>query len=123
MQHLTALERTILVAAAADIQRLSQGESSYTRDGWRQRVAREEALQGIVKLDAPRWLNCETASDPSLRMQLSRSYLSLQQRGLAVRVVGGYRGTRATHLRITPEGMALAAELSKATTEATTDAP
>jgi hypothetical protein len=77
-----------------------------------------EARQGIVPLDPSRWLGRPpTASEATL---FCRSYAALERRGFVARLAG--MGGRTTHLKLTPEGERIAAELLNPT-EGRSDAP
>ena len=61
MKHeLSSVEKTILLAAVRDLQRLRRGkalEGMHRTDGWfRLQEAVQDAKRGLVKLDAARWL-------------------------------------------------------------------
>jgi hypothetical protein len=112
--EITPLEKTILLAAAADLDRLRRGKSVPGINGWHAlENAKADAAAGLVRLATARWLGFETLT-PAARMAATRAIRRLEQRGLAERSIEGWAQERANYLRITNAGRKLAKELRKA---------
>jgi hypothetical protein len=113
MRNLTALESAILIGAVRDL----QGQQQLAYPGGYGSVPMKrrylDAQDGVVRCDPSSWLEYSPATAAE-RMAVSRAYVTLEKRGLVVRVAGGYSATRVTHLRPTDAGRELAAQLREA---------
>jgi hypothetical protein len=107
-QVLSQIETAILLGAVNDLDNLLRCESPVGYGYGAEKLAIREAKElGIVKCAAGRWLGC--ATDPALRVAISRAYKNLESAGLVERVAAN--GVRCTHLRPTDAGRELAANL------------
>lgn len=69
----------------------------------------QDAKKGLAKIDPASWFQCEMT--PAASVAASRCYAKLQEWGLIERWAMGFCHTQTTHLKLTPEGEALAREL------------
>jgi hypothetical protein len=112
-RKLSEIDKAILCGAARDLKHFLTTEVAYGRDTRtiNRRIARQDALKGIVHVDAGRWLKTDTTGDVPLRMAISRSYARLQKLGLLTRVADGWSPNRTTHLELTAVGKRVAEQL------------
>jgi hypothetical protein len=104
--RLTPFDRHMMIGALTALRELQATPMPTGYGDGSLKAAIEDASNGIVRLDASRWMKFH-ADSPSFRMACSRCYAKLDRYGLWNRVVG-WSGSQTTHLELLPVGIELA---------------
>jgi hypothetical protein len=114
-QKLNQLEQMILLGATEDLLRIRKSRHPNGENWYHFQHAKSDARLNLVRLCPARWCG-RLFENQAERMCVSRAYCGLERAGLAERVRGSLSAEGATHLRLTPEGIAFARQLLKVLT-------